>query len=168
MKVQYHALYILVILFFLTCDRSQISTKYATDYVTKYDTIRSVITNDNFVDVVVYQSDTVRLLDTLKMRDTVYILRDWSTPKVYTNNYSDSNYSLTVIDSIQFNQLKRQIVDIEIRNKTVYTNKSELWVLYQAPVIPSLMYRHRSGVSVLGGYDVLNRNPILGVGLKIK
>lgn len=131
----------------------------------KVDTVRSVVTRYKFDSVYVYQTDTMSLLDTLKMRDTVYILKDWATPKTFTNTYSDSNYTLTVKDSIQFNALQSQSIKIETYNKTI--SKSELWVIYQTPITPSILYRHKSGVMVSAGYDILN-GPVFGVGLRIR
>lgn len=169
-QIYLHLFYVAVIGLILFSLCSRIPEPTITRTVVKVDTIRDVVTRYQYDSVYLYQTDTLNLIDTLKMRDTVYILQDWATPKGYINTYKDTNYNLTVIDSIQFNSLQSQSIVIETynRNTLSYVNESELWLMYQTPITPSLLYRHKSGVAVSAGYDVLNQSPVFGVGVKIR
>ena len=133
----------------------------------RYDTIRADMVRLKHDTVRIYQTDTISLSDTLKMRDTVYILRDWATPRVFVNNYSDTNYTLTVTDSINFNKLISQRVQISVISSVISSEKSSVWLNYQTPLTMGISYHHKRGVSVSGSYDLLNGSPVFGVGLRL-
>lgn len=139
---------------------SQCETKDSHHTLIRVDTVRYKADT-----VRIYQTDTLSLLDTLKMRDTVYILKDWATPKVFINEYSDSNYTLTVTDSINFNKLISQRIQLDISTVKV-TGKGSVWLNYQTPVTIGASYqKDRLGVGI--GYDILDGSIVTGVSLRV-
>lgn len=144
------------------------------------DTI-SVTTVDTFRDTHIVQQlrpyavrDTVTVMvgDTLPV-DTAAIVADYLRTRYYSNTFTDSLYKIEVSDTVSGNRLTGQGLAVEVYRTTVtntVTNtipQTGLMLggaahgpLFGVSALAGWQFR---GTTVLGGYDVLNKQGSVGV-----
>ena len=150
-------------------------TKIDTFIVIKTDTIKgsNIITIRNKI---VY--DTIKIP---KVIDTSYAIKDYYTSKKFYQWYNDSVLNLKIVDSIYMNTLFTQTLSYEVFRKTItqdiitlkYITPNELYLNMDVAIglkssfIPKIVYL-KGKIFYDVGYDIFNKNVIIGVGYKIK
>lgn len=172
MKIHYHLLYLTVIfiLIYISCSKTPVNQVVETRY--RVDTIKTTLTYRDTVQRTLYEyrldtlrdtayiQDTLLIVqtDTIVIHDTINIVSDYLSFRTYKNYYEDSLFTLTVTDSIGFNRLLDQSIDINILQEKYKPISWQLIGTYSTPPAVGLSYL---GNKLLIGieYDLITQSP---------